>query len=108
MNRAEICAHVGKLISDDRNKTHGDPHVQFEVAQTIKGALGNLSHLTLVEVESIDMICTKLSRLAKGAAALDHWIDIIGYAAIAAEARETEESTRKLSMNLKPQAASTK
>ena len=89
MGRGETLDHVRGMITRDRNATHGEPQEQFDCAQAIKEAVNHNSaeHLLPAEREAIDMICTKLSRLAKGSPILDHWHDIIGYAAIAAEAR---------------------
>ena len=41
MNRKEICEHVGKIITGDRNQTHGDPFEQFECAQELKAVANN-------------------------------------------------------------------
>lgn len=95
LDRKALGEHVAGLISHDRNETHGDPHVQFECAQTLKEVLDKYntkveyrSPLGSTEFESLDLICTKLSRLVCGSNLQDHWLDIAGYALIAAEKAE--------------------
>lgn len=89
MDRGEALLEVAKLIKGDRNETHGEAVDQLTHSKMIKDCVGhhNSQHLMLAEIEAIDMICVKLSRLAKGKPILDHFLDIIGYAAIAVEAR---------------------
>lgn len=101
MNRLDICNAVGRLITEDRNRTHGQPSHQFSVAQMLKRsvALGARSKdLQPTEQEAVDMICTKLARLACGSSDPDHWRDIIGYAAIAWEAVESTAEPAKADM----------
>jgi len=88
--RAEICLEVAALLTGSRQGTHGDAVTQLDHAQLIKECVGhrNSSKLSRTELEAIDMICVKLSRLVKGSPNMDHYRDIIGYAAIAAEARK--------------------
>lgn len=86
--RKQICEAVGNLITSDRNNTHGDPHVQFTLAQKLKDLMRSShrwSELTYSEREAIETICTKLSRIGTGSSFLDHYMDIIGYSAIAGE-----------------------
>lgn len=93
MNRQEILEHVGKLISDSRNKTHGDPNRQFALAQALKDTLH--SGTTWVDCppqvrEALESICTKLSRIVSGDPThRDHYDDIAGYAGIAAGYMDT-------------------
>lgn len=88
-NRGDFLREVADLITKDRQSTHGEAVDQLTHAAMLKSAIGhhNSPHLTGAEVEAIDMIAVKLSRLAKGKPILDHYLDIAGYAAIAAEAR---------------------
>lgn len=95
LNRKELGEHVAKLISADRNETHGDPHLQFLCAQTLKNTVrmykqeaGRPTLRGTTEIEAIEMICTKLSRLVCGSNLQDAWLDIAGYALIAAEHAE--------------------
>ena len=89
MNRGDMLREVADLITNGRNESHGDPVDQLSHAASLKRAIGHRDspHLSSTEIEAIDMIAVKLSRLAKGKPILDHYLDIAGYAAIAAEAR---------------------
>ena len=101
MHRHEALLHVAKLTTEDRNQTHGDPIAQFETAQQLKDELARGPHwmdLNAVERESVEMICTKLSRLVHGDPSTveitgwsDHFLDVIGYAAIAVESRHINQ-----------------
>lgn len=89
MKAADVLDHVAGIISA-RAQTHGlDSVGQLAHAQNLKRAIGHRGNalLTMTETEAIDMIAVKLSRLANGEPIEDHWDDIIGYAAIAREAR---------------------
>lgn len=90
MDRRQLAEHVGKLISADRNATHGDPHDQFGTAQEFKRLFNsrNQGSLPTTCQEAAETIMTKLSRIANGQNIQDHWIDIAGYALIAAEKAE--------------------
>lgn len=92
MNRKEILENVARLISEDRNVTHGNPHEQFALAQRLKICVGENTTrwwgLTSVEREAIEMILTKISRRIYGSMNTDHFADIAGYAGIAAEVAE--------------------
>ena len=96
LSRKALGEHVAKLISGERNDAHGDPHIQFECAQALKGILsifeeraGRLSRgKNTTRDESLDMIATKLSRLVCGSDTQDAWLDLAGYALIAAEKAE--------------------
>lgn len=95
LNRRQLGEHVASLISNERNKTHGDPHLQFLCAQTLKNVVRmykvEAERQTLrgtTEIESLEMICTKISRLVCGSNIQDAWLDIAGYALIAAERAE--------------------
>lgn len=91
MNRSEILQHVEKLVCNERNKTHGDPQLQFATAQTLKAVLANgPSKQPPPQQEALELICTKLARIVHGAPYLDHWLDIAGYAAIGGESVELQ------------------
>ena len=94
-NRKALGEHVASLISSTRNETHGDPHVQFACAQALKDVVNaywdKAGHRALhgsTERESMHLILTKLSRLTCGSNLQDAWLDIAGYALIAAEKAE--------------------
>lgn len=96
MNRAEALDDVKQKITKDRNATHGEPVPQLARASAIKNAIGHRQnpHLNATEIEAIDNIATKLSRMAMGDPShSDHMLDIIGYAAIAIESRHKVKET---------------
>lgn len=90
MSRGELGKYVADIITGARNATHGDPHRQFACAQMLKATFAeHAGKLNYSQAESIDLILTKVSRLANGDANWrDTWLDIAGYALIAAESCE--------------------
>lgn len=82
----------------DLNKTleqRGDSYGSFRemamAAQTMKEVAINVGTMTAVQVEAMEMICTKIARLATGNPNhYDSWLDIAGYAQLVC--REMEES----------------
>lgn len=89
MNIGEALAHVEKVIAD-RAERHGeDPVAQLLHSQQIKRAINHRTSetLTLTEIEAIDNIAQRLSRLVDGNPSISAWEDLIGYAAIAMVAR---------------------
>lgn len=89
--RAKIAVEIGEMISASREATHGNPHEQFTTAQELKETLQKIldgrraPHLSPTQEEALHMICSKLARIVHGAQHKDHWMDIAGYAIIAAE-----------------------
>lgn len=76
-------------MTKERQKTHGDFAENARLSQSLKaiffGAAG-YQHLTLVQLEALDMIALKLSRILSGHAMhSDHWKDISGYAELAVQ-----------------------
>jgi hypothetical protein len=72
-------------ILAERGKTHGDFSITAELAQelklSIRAVLSENSECTDEMREAIDMICTKLARIASGDPYhIDSWQDIAGYA----------------------------
>lgn len=96
MERGEALRHVADLITKDRQATHGEAVDQLTHATLLKEAVGHRVNpaLTKAEIEAIDMICVKLSRLSMGSPILDHYLDIMGYAAIAVEARSRADAVK--------------
>lgn len=89
MNIAEALTHVEKVIAE-RAERHGEnPVEQLLHAQNIKRAIGHRTStdLTLTEIEAIDNIAQRLSRLVDGTPSISAWEDLIGYAVIALVAR---------------------
>jgi hypothetical protein len=67
----------------EREKTHGDFSEVAEIAQTIKSTYRRSYSLSNVEIEALDLIATKIARIAAGDRLADHWLDIEGYARLA-------------------------
>ena len=65
-----------------RGKTHGDWKIQAKCAHELKTAFHRHANLMSPDKhEAVEMILTKLSRIAVGnASEPDHWDDIAGYA----------------------------
>lgn len=87
-------------ILDNREDQYGRFDVQSETAQGLKAFLGQVRRARVDVMfppdarESMDMICTKLSRLVHGDPShLDSWDDIAGYARLVADRirRERDE-----------------
>lgn len=74
-------------LLDEREKVHGE---FFHTAMLAQGIKSNLhphlaADLDPIIPEAIDMIASKLARIASGNPLhLDHWVDIAGYATLAA------------------------
>lgn len=71
----------------DREKTHGRFVYTARVAQELKEILSeDFDRYNMVQAEGLDMICSKLSRIACGNPnEPDHWDDIAGYAKMVAD-----------------------
>ena len=71
-------------ILAERGNSYGDYTSQALVAQTLKHVVHTAPTaqvMKAIERESLDMICTKMSRLLTGDPQhLDSWVDIAGYA----------------------------
>ncbi len=75
-------------ILEARGKTHGSFATNAHISQAIKALIfEHAKNIPDVQREALDMIALKLSRIVSGKANVrDHWIDISGYALLAAEA----------------------
>jgi hypothetical protein len=71
-------------ILKERQKTHGEYESVSRVAQSLKCILESgpsFDDLSEIQVESLQLICTKLARIVCGNPdEPDHWVDISGYA----------------------------
>lgn len=70
-------------LIQERKKTHGDWSRQALLAVNLKDTLRVLrsAELNEMQVEALDMICVKMSRICTGNPyEPDHWDDIAGYA----------------------------
>lgn len=81
-----------EALVTERQKTHGHFAETADAAQRLKRQLRLLTEerarrgrpLTDTQLESLDLICTKIGRIISGDASLqEHWDDIAGYAKIA-------------------------
>lgn len=72
-----------QTLLNEREVTHGDFEKVSNIAQAMKEALAFNNNLNRYERESAEMICTKLARIVCGNSnEIDHWRDIVGYAAL--------------------------
>jgi len=77
-------------IIQDRTRTHGDFGRHACIAQSLKSfvrvQLVNPEKFSFRQAEALDMILHKIARIIAGNPNhVDHWIDIAGYALLAAE-----------------------
>jgi len=75
-------------LLQEREKTHGSFETNAEVSQKLKAIFAEYGGDGLPPVyrEALDMIALKLSRILSGQHEFkDHWIDVAGYAKLAAE-----------------------
>jgi hypothetical protein len=90
-NRQQLAEHVGKLISNERQATHGDPNEQFTRQVELMAVLEagpSWEALSHAHKHALQMITTKLSRVVSGCSIQDSWLDVAGYSLIAAETAE--------------------
>jgi hypothetical protein len=68
-------------ILNKREQTHGDFAKVARVALKLKDTFRGGGHMSVVQIEALDLIATKLARIVCGNPnVLDHWEDIAGYA----------------------------
>ena len=88
-------------LLDERGKTHGDFREQFSMSRSLKSVFVTMTaqqSMTPVQLEVLDMIAVKISRIATGDnMEPDHWLDISGYAKKAHE--EAVEFQRLRALN---------
>jgi len=70
-----------------RGETHGDYYQQCSLAEELKKAIRkhmpNPQFFRPTELHSLDLICTKISRIVTSTKRdPDHWHDIVGYATL--------------------------
>lgn len=81
-------------ILNERGTTHGDFAENASISQSLKAVVRSSANwregrMSASQMESIDMILHKIGRIAAGDPYFaDHWVDISGYATLAA--REAE------------------
>lgn len=83
-----------KEILEQREKTHGDYKAVAAISQGIKTAIHlGPNNLPYVAQESLDMIASKMARIACGNwREIDHWRDIAGYAQLIVDLLDKEEA----------------
>ncbi len=90
MTKEEILAKASDLVSNDRNKSHGDAfNNHAEIAEFwnifLDKKLKPMANITADDV-AIMMILLKISRHTQGEKInMDNFVDMAGYAAIAGE-----------------------
>lgn len=69
-------------ILKNRDEIHGNFENVAYTAQCLKNQIKIADNeLPLIMRESLDLICTKMARIANGNCnEIDHWLDIAGYA----------------------------
>ena len=94
VNKEDILKKAGKLVSDDREGTHGDARENHEqIAEFwnifLDKKLRPMANITADDV-AIMMILLKISRHTQGEKInMDNFVDMAGYAAIAGEISDT-------------------
>lgn len=81
-------------LLQERQKTHGSFARNAQISQDLKRYFRNKDSSRFIDVhqEALDMICLKLSRILSGQADFkDHWLDVSGYALLAAEACKDDQ-----------------
>lgn len=69
-----------------RGQTHGEFSSQFTFAQKLKALISGELHCNLWQLEALEMIATKISRICCGDPNFpDHWDDIAGYGKLVAD-----------------------
>jgi hypothetical protein len=76
-------------ILQERQKVHGDFSDDAYTAQMLKGILHhtpNWREMSPVQLEALELICTKIGRICVGNKDhKDHWHDIAGYATLVSQ-----------------------
>jgi hypothetical protein len=91
--RVQILQQGVRLTSGDRNKSYGEPIINMGLAGKFKALFREnaVRKIGPAEQEAIDMVLTKVARLASGKVpGRDSYIDLATYAAIAGELAELE------------------
>lgn len=88
MNRKETLDEAARCVMSDRNRDYGGPEDNFRTIAAIWNAYLAARGYT-VDIEPVDvanlMIGVKLARAGTSPEKADHYVDLAGYAACAAE-----------------------
>lgn len=82
----------------EREKTHGSFERNAIISQAIKDIFKKYHDypMHVAQVEALDMIALKISRILSGQSSFkDHWDDIAGYAKLASEACDAKDSSSR-------------
>ncbi len=97
--RGRILGDARKATEGDRNKSYGDPSVQFALAGELKALVRFRMKRKVgpAEMEALDMVLTKLSRAVIGSEpGRDTYVDGAAYFAIAGECALGEAIDRSI------------
>lgn len=85
--RVAILLEGAKLTSGERDVAYGPPQINLELAGKLKELLRQYGtrDVSPAELEALDMVCTKLSRVVTGQYKHDNYVDGATYFAIAGE-----------------------
>ena len=83
MNRKELLDEAGRTIAGQRQEEYGDARQSFERIAALWSA-DTGARITGSDVASM-MVLLKVSRTRTSPEKLDSWLDMAGYAALAAE-----------------------
>jgi len=83
MNRKELLEEAGRTIAGQRQEEYGDARQSFERIAALWSAYTG-ARITGPDVASM-MVLLKVSRARTSPEKLDSWLDMAGYAALAAE-----------------------
>lgn len=99
MTGGDVCARAANLVGGDRQKTHGDKVENHQnIACLWNAFLGyrilENNHLTARDV-ALMMALLKIARMKTGSHNLDDYVDLAGYAGVAAEIAERSHVHRE-------------
>lgn len=80
---AEVCLHAADLVGGDRAKTHGDKTANHQNIAALWSAY--LGTAVTADQVAIMMVLLKVARTKTGGLNRDDYVDMAGYAGVAAE-----------------------
>ena len=83
--REELLQEAIKIVTRDRNATHGEPEDNFKNIGKYWSTYMTATYGALIEFTPHDiavlMALVKIARISTSPGVADHWIDLAGYAA---------------------------
>ena len=83
--REELLQEAIKIVTKDRNATHGEPEDNFKTIAKYWNNYMTSTYGALIEFTPHDiavlMALVKIARISTSPQVADHWIDLAGYAA---------------------------